>query len=74
MKNHCMANASGFGNQVPPSWHQVHVYFSQQAASNKEAMDFFKHYQQRKWLNDRGKSLKNWKKLAWTWIWYKAKK
>lgn len=71
MKDKLNAAANGFGSQVPPSWHQVIIYFSQQSASSKQATDFFRHYQQRKWLNDQGKLLRNWKKLAWTWIWYK---
>lgn len=63
---------NGFGKQVPPTWHQVSVYFVQQAACIKQAVDFFKHYQYRRWRNDSGKPVTNWKKLAWTWIWYRT--
>ncbi|WP_215233524.1 helix-turn-helix domain-containing protein [Dyadobacter linearis] len=67
-----IVTTNGFGRQIPPIWHQVVVYFSQQAASNRQAIAFFKYYRCRRWLSDRGKPIKNWKKLAWTWIWYKA--
>lgn len=72
MKTRLIPASNGLGNELPPSWHHVSVYFSQQGSSDKQAKCFFKHYQQRKWLNDWGQPLGNWKKLAWTWIWYRT--
>jgi hypothetical protein len=72
MKRQQWLLANGFGNQLPPSWHQVRIYFAQQTASIKQATAFFKFYQQRNRQSKRGIPLQNWKKLACTWIWYRA--
>ena len=61
---------TGFGNQCPPDETFVRVYFMQQGSTIKEALYFFEHYNAKRWSNADGQVLKNWKQLAWTWIWY----
>jgi len=31
------------------------------------AQSFFEHFRQRRWKNNRGQKLKNWKTAAWEW-------
>lgn len=64
---------TGFGNQIPPDETHVRVYFLQQGATEKEAAAFYRFYRDRLWKNSCGETLKNWKRLAWTWIWYRDK-
>lgn len=68
--NRCKTSEAGFGNQIPPDENHVRVYFLQQEATEQEAAAFYRHYRDRAWKNSRGETLKNWKRLAWTWIWY----
>lgn len=68
--NQCKTSETGFGNQIPPDENHVRVYFLQQGATEQEAAAFFHHYRDRAWKNSYGETLKNWKRLAWTWIWY----
>jgi hypothetical protein len=60
---------TGVGSQCPPDEVHVRVYFSQQGATKVDAQIFFHHYETKMWKNDRGGLIKNWKKLAWSWIW-----
>lgn len=61
---------AGFGSQCPPDENHVRVYFLQQGATLDQAVGFYKHYNVRQWINNYSKPLKNWKRLAWTWIWH----
>jgi hypothetical protein len=62
--------SDGFGNQCPPDEIHVGVYFLQQGSTVVEAVKFFNHYAAKGWSNAEGRRLKNWKRLAWTWICY----
>lgn len=61
---------TGFGNQCPPDETYVRVYFLQQESTIIDAVKFFNHYTAKGWSNAQGRRLKNWKRLAWTWICY----
>lgn len=61
----------GFGRQCPRDEIHVRVYFLQQGSTVMEAVKFFDHYKSNGWLNSCGRLIKNWKRLAWTWIFYK---
>jgi hypothetical protein len=62
--------SAGYGSQCPPEEIHVRVYFLQQGSTACEAARFFCHYQTMRWLNVNGEPLKNWKRLAWSWVWY----
>ena len=62
--------SAGFGSQCPPDENYVRVYFLQKGATLDQAVRFYQHYKAKRWLNNNGKPLKDWKRLAWTWIWY----
>lgn len=55
---------------MPPCELHVIAYFLQQHRDEGEAIDFFQHYQSRGWRATDGLPIVNWKRLAWTWIWY----
>jgi hypothetical protein len=59
----------GFGGQIPPSLQHVSIYFIQKGFSDNDALDFFNHYESKRWLNKEGILIKNWKITAWEWIW-----
>lgn len=67
----CEQKSAGFGSQCPPDETHVRVYFLQQGSTIVEAVNFFDHYSAEGWLNPNGHRLKNWKRLAWTWIFYR---
>lgn len=60
----------GFGSECPPYENFVRVYFLQKGATLNQAVRFYRHYNARRWLNNNGEPLQNWKRLAWTWIWH----
>lgn len=62
--------SSGLGIECPPDEAFVRVYFLQQGSTITEAIKFFGHYRAKRWSNSDGHLLKNWKRLAWTWIFY----
>lgn len=62
--------ATGFGIQCPPDEIHVRVYFLQQGSTVQDATRFFCHYNTRRWSSASRQRLKNWKRLAWTWIWH----
>lgn len=62
--------SAGFGSQCPPDEIHVRVYFLHQGSTLKEATRFFDHYEAKTWSNADGHPFKNWKRLAWTWIFY----
>lgn len=66
--------SAGFGSQCPADETHVSVYFLQQGASADEAEKFLSRCQAKQLKNPGGKLFENWKRLAWTWIWYGADK
>jgi len=62
---------SGFGSECPPDEIHVGVNFLQLGSTAIEAVRFFNHYAAKGWSNAQGRRLKNWKRLAWTWICYR---
>jgi hypothetical protein len=71
--NRNKGSTTGLGEEIPPDETHVRVYFLQQGATEKQAAAFYRHYKERLWNNSRAETLKNWKRLAWTWIWYRYK-
>lgn len=65
---------SGLGTAVPPSVEEVVIYFGQQSRCEKNALDFCNHYKWLSWRNPKGLLIRNWKQLAWQWIWYRSEK
>lgn len=59
----------GKGNQVPPSFDHVQVYFLQRSLDKEEADRFYKFYSDVGWIGERGKPIRNWKTAAGKWIW-----
>lgn len=58
----------GSGKNVPPIKKYVIIYFSEKGMSTHQALEFFSHFENRKWENYRNKPLFNWKTAAWEWI------
>jgi hypothetical protein len=63
--------SAGYGSQCPPDEIHVRVYFLQQGSTIVEAVEFFDHYTAKDWSTPEGHRFKNWKRLAWTWIFYR---
>lgn len=64
--------STGFGSQCPPDETHVRVYFLQQGTTEFDAHAFFHHLKTKSWKNDQGALVKNWKRLAWNWIWQRS--
>lgn len=64
---------TGLGSQCPPDEIHVRVYFLQNGSTIEVATSFFRHYEAKEWLNENGQRLENWKRLAWTWVFYRSK-
>lgn len=62
----------GLGNQIPPDLFIVEIYFVANGSTIENAHVFVNHYQNRNWRNNRNIIIKNWKVLAWQWIFYKV--
>ena len=62
---------TGFGNQCPPDETHVRVYFLQQGSTIEEATEFFNNYNAKVWTTKNGSTLRNWKRIAWAWIWFR---
>ena len=62
--------SDGYGSRRPPDEIYVRVYFLQQGATEVDAQIFIDHYKTKSWQNEKGELIKNWKQLAWTWIFY----
>ncbi|MBS1527697.1 MAG: hypothetical protein JST19_18775 [Bacteroidetes bacterium] len=58
----------GKGTSVPPIKEHVIIYFSEKGADRSQAMNFFVDLDKRKWKNNRGKLIANWKCAAWNYI------
>ena len=62
----------GLGNQIPPDLLLVEIYFVANGSSIENAHFCLKHYENKKWINNKNLLIKNWKVLAWQWIFYKV--
>lgn len=60
----------GEGRGVPPLYCFVEIYFLANNSTLGLAKEFFRFYSERQWLNPNGELIKNWKVLAWQWIFY----
>lgn len=58
-----------FTNHIPPRIEEVKVYFNQRGVKECEAEAFFLFYEAKNWTSKRGNYLKNWKTIAYHWIW-----
>lgn len=63
--------SAGYGSQCPPDEIHVRVYFLQQGATQEEATRFLDNYQAKLWKTRNGSIVRNWKRNAWCWIWYR---
>jgi type III secretory pathway component EscR len=64
-----MKNESvGMGTAVPPTKNHVLIYFLQKGAQEENALNFYAHFQKKKWKNNKNTKLNNWKIAAWNWI------
>ncbi|SFU14169.1 hypothetical protein SAMN04489724_4326 [Algoriphagus locisalis] len=59
----------GYGTEVPPLLDHVKIVFDQQELGEKEAVEFFDHFEESGWKTKTGVSIKNWKQVADQWIW-----
>lgn len=65
-------NNKGYGFHVPPDYKDVEIYFLANHSSLEAAKSFYEYYASGNWINRRGHLIKNWKVLAWQWIYYKS--
>nr|WP_199077409.1 hypothetical protein [Pedobacter sp. ASV19] len=59
----------GFGKIMPPQKAHVIAYFIQKGRQEQESLAFYNYYSLKNWRNSTGEPIKNWKTLAWNWIW-----
>lgn len=59
----------GLSHEVPPLQDHVKIIFDQQELEEKEAIQFFNHYQENCWNTKTGVPIKNWKHILDQWIW-----
>lgn len=59
----------GYGNEVPPLLDHVKIIFDQQDFQEKDAIEFFDHFEERGWKTKSGVPIKNWKQIVDNWIW-----
>lgn len=64
-------NNKGYGFNVPPDYKEVEIYFLANQSTIEAAKLFYECFTNRNWINRRGHQIKNWKVLAWQWIYYK---
>lgn len=60
---------TGYGKEIPPVIEHIKIWFLQKGSSVDTALSFFKFYENKGWLNSRGKQICNWKTSAWEWLW-----
>ncbi|MFB9843911.1 hypothetical protein [Mucilaginibacter ginsenosidivorans] len=60
---------AGLGDQVPPVWEHVLIFFDQAGLPETEARRFYQHYQEMQWQGLKGGLIRNWKTKAQEWIW-----
>lgn len=61
----------GCGRQIPPDKMNVIIWFIEKGSKESTALAFLKFHQLRKWRNNRGNLMKDWKMRAWEWLWSK---
>lgn len=61
----------GLGNEIPPDLFHVEIYFLANGSTVEIAHHFFNYYKDNDWKNNRNCIIKNWKVLAWQWIYYR---
>jgi len=66
--NKYLMENTGFGKDVPPLKEHVIIYFVQKGCVEKDAIDFFAYFYEKRWKNYQGKTLSNWKMAAWEWV------
>ncbi|TDQ73797.1 hypothetical protein [Sphingobacterium yanglingense] len=59
---------TGFGKVLPPTEHEVTIYFAQAGKSRQLASEFYDEFNSKNWLTRSGKPIFNWKKKAWEYI------
>ena len=59
----------GYGTEVPPLLAHVKIKFDQLGLLEKDAIEFFDHYQEKEWKTKTGVPIKNWKQILDQWIW-----
>lgn len=52
----------------PPTINDVKIYFCQKGMPEPEALAFYRFYEKRRWTNQNGALIENWKKFACYWI------
>ena len=60
----------GIGTEIPPEFKLVELYFLANQSTSELAACFFEHFSCRAWKNRRGRLIRNWKVIAWQWIFY----
>ncbi len=60
----------GLGTQIPPDLFLVEIYFLANSSTKEAAHLFYNFYKDNNWRNNRNIIIKNWKVLAWQWIYY----
>lgn len=55
---------AGFGNEMPPLFKHLDIYFQQQGLTKKDAEEFFQFHKARNWTTDTGHPIRNWKVAA----------
>lgn len=63
-------NHNGLGNIIPPDLFYVEIYFLAHSSTTEYALEFYTYYKEKAWKNEQGTFIKNWKILAWQWIYY----
>jgi hypothetical protein len=59
----------GFGNEVPPLISHVIIIFDQMELPEKDALKFYRHFEERDWHTKTGVPIKNWKHILDQWVW-----
>ena len=59
----------GYGTEVPPLLDHVKIIFDQQELPEKDAIEFYCHFEERNWQTKTGVPIKNWKQVMDQWIW-----
>ncbi len=56
-----------------PTILEVQIYFDQKGFEKEDALAFFTYFKKRKWLNLKGKPIKNWRAKATERMWLKQR-
>ncbi len=63
----------GLGENIPPDPFLVNLYFEANGSTIDFAQRFYNYYKHKGWLNQCHKRIRNWKVIAWQWIYYGPK-